>query len=203
MLKRIHLGLLAFVIGGGVAAAQTKVETDADTREIASYRLTMEGVQKLTLAMRSVMQEMQKDPKYQELAKVKADIKALEDKDERTEADDERLASLQEKEDQIEDSLGGGLDFGEEKTLSDMEARVKQSDMLMRGLRTAALSPREYVKLSLSLITSAMYAGMKKSGLLKELPKEASPENVQFVLDHEAELAAWQKEMQAFGKEKQ
>ena len=118
-----------------------------------------------------------------------------------TEADDERLEGMRQKKEQLEQAVGGGMNIGNEKTLSDMEAKVKQSDVVARGLRAAGLSAREYSKLSVTLLTSTMYAGMKKSGLLKELPKEASAENVQFILDHEAELTAMQKEWASWDKD--
>jgi hypothetical protein len=38
-------------------------------------------------------------------------------------------------------------------------------------------------------------AGFKKAGTLKDVPPGVSPENVQFVLDHEAEIQQVQKEM--------
>lgn len=48
---------------------------------------------------------------------------------------------------------------------------------------------------------AVMIAGFQKSGLLKELPKElkeVNPENVKFILGHEAELAGMRKEMRSW-----
>ena len=200
MVKPIGIAALLLMTGVSPAAAQA-TQMDADSKEIQSYRLTMVGLKKMGVAMRSIFEEMKRDPRVQEISRLEADIKALEDKEEPTEADDARLETLRAKHEQLEDSLGGGMSFGNEKTLSGMEAKIKQSPVMMRGLQAANLSPREYAKLSMSMLTSAMYAGMKKSGMLKELPKEANPENVQFILDNEAELAAMQKEWAAFEKD--
>jgi hypothetical protein len=38
--------------------------------------------------------------------------------------------------------------------------------------------------------------------MLKKLPADVNPENVQFIADHEAEIEAMQKEFEALGKRK-
>lgn len=191
------MALVLVVAGAGGAAAQQ----DADTRELLAYRLTMDGVKRFGVAMRTLAAEMKKDPKVQELSKLKTDIEALEAKDELTEAEDARLAAMKEKAEELEQTVEGATNVMDGKTLTEMEARARQSPVVMRALGAAGMTPREYAKLAISLLTSSMYAGMQKSGLLKELPKEASPENVKFVLDHEAELTALQKEWAAWSKE--
>ena len=196
MINRFVTALFLCVIAVAPAAAQN----DSDTKEVMAYRLTMAGVNKLNVAMRSVYEEMKSDPRVLEMKKIEADAKALSEKEELTEADEARLAALMEKKEKLEDSVGG-MNVGNEKTLADMEAKVKTSPVMMRALGKAGLTPREYAKMSLAMVTSAMYAGMQKAGLLKELPKEASPENVKFILDHEAELTAMQKEWALLGKD--
>ena len=196
MLNRFVTALFLCVIAVAPAAAQN----DSDTKEVMAYRLTMAGVNKLNVAMRSVYEEMKSDPRVLEMKKIEADAKALSEKEELTEADEARLAALMEKKEKLEDSVGG-MNVGNEKTLADMEAKVRTSPVMMRALGKAGLTPREYAKMSLAMVTSAMYAGMQKAGLLKELPKEASPENVKFILDHEAELTAMQKEWALLGKD--
>ena len=52
---------------------------------------------------------------------------------------------------------------------------------------------------SLASLMGGMVAGFQKSGMLKEMPKdlkEVNPENVKFMLDHEAELAEMQNAME-------
>src|SRR5688572_26320401 len=186
MINRFATALLLCVTAAAPAAAQN----DPDTKELMAYRLTMAGINKLNIAMRAVYTEMKSDPRVVEMKKLEADAKALSEKEELTEAEEARLAAMMEKKEQLEDAIGGGMNIGNEKTLTDMEAKVKTSPVMMRALGKAGLTPREYAKMSIAMLTSAMYAGMQKAGLLKELPKEASPENVKFILDHEAELTA-------------
>ena len=69
----------------------------------------------------------------------------------------------------------------------------------MAALTKAGLTPRDYSKYILASLMAGMVAGFQKSGVLKELPKdlkEVNPENVKFLLAHEAELAAMQKELE-------
>jgi hypothetical protein len=76
----------------------------------------------------------------------------------------------------------------------------------MAALNAAGLAPREYSKYMLASMMAGMVAGFQKSGMLKELPanlKEVHPDNVKFMIDHEAELTAMQKEMEKLGKSQQ
>jgi hypothetical protein len=52
----------------------------------------------------------------------------------------------------------------------------------------------------LSMMQAGMVAGFKKAGMLKEIPKDVSPENVKFMEEHEAQLKALQQEMEAASK---
>ena len=71
--------------------AMALAQNDADTKELNSYRLSVAGLQKFTAVMRSVYAEMKNDPRVQELEKIKSEIKVLEEKEETTEAEDEKL----------------------------------------------------------------------------------------------------------------
>ena len=64
------------------------------------------------------------------------------------------------------------------------------------------MSARDYSVFTLVLFQSALTAGLKKSGLLKELPKEVNPENVKFVEEHEKELEAMRRELEALAPPK-
>jgi len=52
----------------------------------------------------------------------------------------------------------------------------------------------------MALFQASAFAEMKKSGMIKELPKEANAANVAFVQEHAAELAAMQQLMQQMNK---
>ncbi len=181
--------------------AQTSPQVDADAKEIASYRLNMDSIRKLDLAMRAIFAEMEKDPRQQALRKVEEELEALEKKEETTEADDARIEDLRQQKEKIEDE-GPDNNLGNAKTLSEMEAQVRKVPAMNRALASAGLSAREYSKMMLAMVQASMAAGMKKGGLLKTLPKEINAENVKFIEDHEAELTAMQKEWQAMGKKK-
>ena len=201
MLNRISMALCVLVASTHIAVAQTAAQGDADTKEVAAYRLTTDNLARAAAATRAMVAELQKDPKFQQIAKLGAEIdaleKAVEAKEEPTDAELEKLAALKAQYEELEQSFSAGISMGDSDTLSDMERNIASFPILANSLRAAGMTPREYAKFTMALFTSAMAAGMKKAGLMKELPKEFSAENVEFVLKHEAELAALQKEWQA------
>jgi hypothetical protein len=187
------------------AAAQSSAFSAADSKELASYRLTMESVKKAHDATRAVFGEVSQDPKYQALMKVKKEIAELEKKEELTDAEQTRLDALREQAQQQEEALesNSGLNMSQANTLDEMEAQVKAFPPMVRALGKVGMTPREYSKFMLTMMMSAMVAGFQKSGVIKEIPpqlKEIHPDNVKFVLEHEAELQAMQKELERLGK---
>ncbi len=189
--------LAAALLSVAPPAPQAK---DADSQELASYRLTMETVNRVAAATRAMVVELKGDPRFQEIAKVSTDIKALEGKAETTEAEDARLEALRARKEELSDALKGPS-LGDAGSLSEMEAEIRKVPPLMAGLRSANVAPREYAKFILASLQAGMVAGLKKQGLLKAVPKDVSPENVQFMESHEAELQALQKELSALGGE--
>ena len=198
--------LIASVVSA--SAAQSPGFSAADSKELASYRLTMETTNKVRALMRAVMQEMTRDPKFQALQKTKGEIAALSKKEELTDAESERLEKLQTLAEEQKDALeeaSGGVNMNSAQNLNDMEAAIKANPRFLAALSAAGLTPREYSKYMLASLMAGMVAGLQKSGMLKELPKdlkEVNPENVKFMIEHEAELIAMQKEMQQLDKPK-
>ena len=186
------------------ASAQSPGFSPADSKELASYRLTMETTQKVFASMRALMQEMARDPKFQALQKTKAEIDALTKKDDLTEAESERLAKLQamaEQQEEALESVVGGTDLNSAKNLNEMEAAIKSNPRFMAALSASGLTAREYSKYILTSLMAGMVAGFQKQGMLKEVPaelKEVHPDNIKFMSEHEAELVAMQKEMEKF-----
>jgi hypothetical protein len=79
----------------GVAAAPVApAQADRDLQEVQSYRLSMDVVRKLSAVYKAATAAEAKDPRRQQIAKKKAELKALESKEEPTEAEQERMAAL-------------------------------------------------------------------------------------------------------------
>ena len=196
--------LASLLAAATIVAAIPAAAQDADAKELAAYRLTKANLDRYVQATRTMILEMQKDPKVQEAQKLAAEIKSLREKEELTPAEETRLENLirkQEEQEEKEESTGG-LNFSEAKTLDDMEARLTQMPQAAAALKAAGFPPREYAKFTLVLFQSAMVAGFKKAGMVKELPKEVAPENVKFVEDHEKDLEAMRAEMEALASKK-
>jgi hypothetical protein len=188
-----------------VAAAQSAGFSASDSKELASYRLTMETTKKVQTAMRALFQEMSRDPRFQALQKTKAEIETLSKKEEPTEAESERLEKLQALAEQQEEALekGNGPNMNTAQNLNEMEAAIKANPHFTAALSAAGLAPRDYAKYMLASLMAGMVAGFQKSGMLKELPadlKEVHPDNVKFIIEHEAELNEMRKEFEKLGK---
>lgn len=198
--------LTASLIIALASAPSAQSFSAADTKELASYRLTMETTKKIYALFRAIGQEMASDPKFQALQKTKAEIAALSKKDELTDAESERLEKLEMQAEQQEEALekaNEGANLSNATSLNQMEAAIKANPRFMAAINKAGLTPREYAKWTLASLMAGMVAGFQKSGVLKELPKdlkEVNPENVKFILEHEAELNAMRAEMEKMGK---
>ena len=193
----VALLLLSMISG---VSAQGARPSDADLKDVANYKLTMETVEKVKVATRAMIAEIKKDPKYQRLMKLEAEIDALEKKDDRTEAEDAKLAALNEEKEKLESASDGPLSLGQANSLSEMEANIRKSPPIANALQSAGMSPREYSTFMMAMIQASMVAGFKKAGMMKELPKDVNPENVKFIEEHEAELKAMQAEFEKLAK---
>jgi hypothetical protein len=202
MLRSCSLATLVLVSSFHAATGEAAEQPmDADAREIASYRLTTGALAKVVNVNRSLVRQMSQDPVMREALKVQAEISALERNEAPTEADEKRLQELRSRQDQLEDSIENPL-AGDAKTLSEMEARIRKYPPLLHALKAEGMPPRDYAKFWLAFIQAAFAQGFRKSGMLKELPRGVSPENVKFIEDHAEEIAALQKELDALGREK-
>jgi hypothetical protein len=172
---------------------------DGDAKEIRDYRLTAATLTKVININRALIQEMMQDPNVQQSLKLKAQIEALEKKDQLTEAEEKTLDELREREEQLADADDNPLG-GDTKTLSEMEDRIRRYAPLMLALKREAMTPRDYGKFWLAFIQASFVQGFKKSGMLKDLPPDVNPENVKFIEDHAAEIEAMQKEFEALSK---
>lgn len=183
------------------AAAQT---LSADEKELATYRLTMPTLKKVMSALESFMLELSKDPKFQEMEKLKAQIKALEDKDELTEAQEAELEKLRERQDALEEEIDRAQEasgISNPKSLDEMEAAIKKHPAAMRAIAREGLTPREYSKCLMALLQASLAEGFSQGKAdLTKLPPGINPENIKFVRENKAELEAMQKAMAAKGK---
>ena len=181
--------IAATLLVAATAAAQGRraAQSDPDMAELAAYRLNTATLQKVIVATQAFRQALQNDPKYKGFIAAQKELEALQAKEEPTPADEKRIEALEQ---QIEQMSGGMDRGGDVQTLADMERKITAMPHMPEALAKAGLAPREYAKFTLSLIQAGFLAGMKKAGQLRQAPPGVSMENVQFVIDHEKELAA-------------
>lgn len=177
--------LLAFAPG---AAAQTKLELDKDAQEVRAYRLTLPRIKQMADVTLAFAKAMEGDKDLAAKKQLDNDIKLLEEKGSLTDAEQKRLDGLlatREANDAKEDA-----EMPEPKTLAEMAARIEREPRLASAIKAGGMTSREFATITLSFYQAMFAAMMQKSGALKELPKEVSPENVAFVQQNEAALTA-------------
>lgn len=180
-------------------AAQTS--PDPDAAELRNYELTVTALEQFTAASRQLMTAVRNDPRYGQMMKLQREMKTLQDKEEPTDADMERMEALATEMEALEGTLPNALDLSQTNSLSEMEAAIRREPLIANALESAGMAPRDYAKFALAFFQAAMIHGMQKSGMVKELPKELQAqvniENIKFVEEHQAKIQALIKEFQA------
>jgi len=167
---------------------------DADLRELSTYTLTMDSVNKVARINQGLVDAMKQDPKYAEQVKLKKELDAIKKKDETTEADDKRMEEIGARLQTLEEQTKSPLDMNNAKNLTEMAASIQSFPPLMNLLRKEGMSARDYSKFMLAMIQAGFTAGLQKQGLVKTMPEGVNPANVKFVLEHEEELKKLQGE---------
>lgn len=175
-------------------AQSTAKPLDRDAQEVKSYRLSLGVLQKLGVIHKAAAAARLKDPRQQQLAGKKAELAKLQAKDELTDAEQERMDTLAEEVERLEQSEDEDGDLGDARTLSEMAARIDAQPALAAAVRGTGMTTREFATAELALLQAALAYGLQKAGGLKTLPDEVSSENVEFVRQHEREIEAMRAE---------
>jgi hypothetical protein len=189
--------MAGFVVAAGPGAAAKaapaplpQAAADRDAKEVQSYRLSMPVMQKLSAVYKAAAAEEAKDPRKQQLAKKKAELEALESKEEPTEAEQRRMSVLGDEIERLEQEADAGSPSAENpKTLSEMAARVDAVPALAAAVRAAGLTSREFATAQLALLqTGLAHALLKASPAGTPPPAGVLKENLEFFRVHEKEL---------------
>jgi hypothetical protein len=181
---------------------QASAETDADLLEIRNHRLTLDGIRQLGDIYKRVAREAGEHPKAKQLADVEAKLATLTEKEELTEAEEERMNVLTEQIARIKAEMEATDDLSDAKTLSEMVKKIEATPALARAVRAGGMTPRQFATAQMALAQSLMAYGFQKSGMVKELPKEVSKENVEFLRAHEEEVRAITAEWKTLSKDR-
>ena len=194
---RAAVSAVLLLMAPAAVLAQAPGPNDPDYKEVVAYRLTVATMNKVMQAQRDLADAMNEDPRFIKVEGLRAEIEKLREKDDMAEADEARLEKLEEEMNQAK-----GIDSANDHnppTLSQMAAAINDVPAARAALADAGLDAREYTKFSLAAMQAGMIAGMMKSGVVKEMPKELAAtvnmENVKFMQEHEAEVEAFAKLM--------
>jgi hypothetical protein len=162
--------------------------SDADTREVLAYRLTMPKLKQLNVTMADLQRQRDADPAYQQLQQKNKELAALGEKDELTDADQDRMARLEAEIEELEQA--DEMPEDQDQSLSAMAERMASDPRTSAALKKAGLAPREAATMSLALFQAAFTVGMLDTGTITSIPKEVSAENVKFYQANRAEIEA-------------
>ena len=74
-----------------------------------------------------------------------------------------------------------------------MAAKIQKLPAMASALQREGLTPRDFAKFTLAMLQAGLAAGLQKAGMLKQTPEGTNPANIKWILEHEAELAKFQK----------
>ena len=161
----------------------------ADQKALATYKLTMPTVRKAAAAVKRFNEIAAKDPKAQELAKIKAEIEALNQKDSLTEAEEARIEKLMARGEALEREIDEENGPGDAGTIADLEKRIAARPEAKAALAAEGLTAREFAMTFMALMQAAMIVGFSQGKVdMAKLPPGINPENIRFVQENEAEL---------------
>src|SRR5262245_24647751 len=194
----VSVGLYACVLIPPGAHAQGIGAQDPDSKEVVAYRLTVPALNKVVQASKNMAEAVRNDPRFVKRAALKAEIKKLEEKDDLTDAEVNRLEQLKAEADKADESFNLA---GNANTLSGMAAAIDKEPLAKKALADAGISAREFATFALASFQAGMVAGMMKQGVIKEVPRELAAtvnvDNVKFFQEHEAEFEALVKAMRS------
>jgi hypothetical protein len=187
---RFLFGTCFAAAGPSVATAAAPAQADRDLQEVQSYRLSMDVLRKMTAVYKAAAAEEAKDPRRQQIAKKKAELAALEGKEEPTEAEQERMAALADEIEQLEEAAESGATLEGATTLTEMARRMDAVPAFAAAVRGAGLTTREFATAQLALLQAGIAHALLKGSPGKAPPPGVSKENLEFVRLHEPEIEA-------------
>lgn len=185
----LFLALVALLVSlSSVPAAAQANTAEADKREILAYQLTMPKLKALNQFFADLQKQRESDPAYRDLVGKKKELAALGEKDELSDAEQDRLGQLEAEIEAAEQAEEEPED--EVKSLSEMAGRMAADPRIAGAIKRAGLIPREAAILQLAMFQAGFAQSLLEAGTIKELPKDVNAENVRFWQTHKAEIEA-------------
>lgn len=175
------------MVGMVMMTAQAAQAPSADNQELRAVKLTMERVQQVDRVMNALAQTVKKDPELQAKMKRREAIESGEAEPTAAEEAEMMREEAEEKDGQ--------------RTIASATRQIEREPKFVAVLRSAGLSPRDFVLTQTALFQASFAHGAHKQGHLKEIPQEIPPEHIAFVAQHEQELTAMWKRWQEIGKQ--
>jgi hypothetical protein len=196
------LAAVLTVSSSSFAVAQDR-SGDADLKELASYTLTVDTINKMERVTKVMVASLQNDPRYVEQRKLENELDALEQKDNLTDAEQRRIDAINARMEQLENADDDEPDSDSGDSLSDMARKIANTPPLAAALKQVGMTPREYAKASMAIFQAGFALAAKqmteKMGKPFKTPEGVNPANIKFFQEHEADLKRMQAAMQSAG----
>jgi hypothetical protein len=154
-------------VPGTVMARTAGSESAKDQQVVGDYKLSMDVLQRIAKANKSAAASGG-NPAKQRLTKQKAELAALEAKDDPTAAEQQRMMVL----------------------ADEIARRVDATPALAAAVKSVGLSSREYATAILALMEASIAHAFIKQGLAKQAPPGVSKHNLEFVRANEQQIVA-------------
>ena len=167
--------VLALTLIGALATPSGQMS--ADDRELSTYRLTTDVLTKVEAVARAFDANLAKDPRMKRRMDAQREIAALEKKGNLSDAEEDRLAVLQDivGDEPVDIGINGG-------SLSEISAQLQKVPAMAAALKTNGVLPRDFAKFIVTGVQAAMI-----TGLGMPIPPGAT-ENVRFVTANQAAM---------------
>ena len=198
MLQSVRVPMLVVTLLACAVAPVVAQQSAADRKEIATYRLTPEGLRKYDAVADHLVAWVKASPEAQAAIRLGASVDSLRKKDELTDAEQARLEKLEEQLAKLDESTE--QDGDDNDTIAGMTAGLVKQKPVADALRKAGFAPREFVLFSMAMFQASAFAQMKQQGMSKHIPKDANVEHIRFA---EQNAAAFQATMAKLQKAEQ
>lgn len=189
LLATAMAGALGFMSGSAIAQPAT-AQVAKDQQEIRDYKLSMAVLERVAKANKAAAAASATSPARQRLAKQKAELEALEAKDDPSAAEQQRMMTLADEIARAEDDDQADDDSRDGLTITEYARRIDGTPALAAAIRSVGLSSREYATAVLALLEAGIAHAFMQQQALKQAPPGVSPHNLEFVRTHEKQIAA-------------
>src|SRR5829696_5995509 len=191
----LAVSIVMLVAAQTPSSRATSPAANPDAKELAAYRLTLPGVQKLAAVMRAANNEpVLPDPRAIEIIALSKEIGALNANTARSRAEEARLTTLNARVAVVEGEMRkAAREEPPGDTIDGLAAQLSRQPGMVRSLAREKLSARDFAACYLALLQASLAVQ------LNTVPPGVSPQNIAFIKANEKALEEALRVLDGFG----